>query len=377
MKTLSELGRINTNLEMQKGADEFGRLVHHILRHRGKFAAARIAAREGNPNDVRGLTTRLVDVLKASPAEPAISRQAIQKAAQSAGVLAGSTFADAAVITQGWLNSLASYGVFDRLLADGAMKVIPLQPGTVGAANVAAVAYSIAEGSMKPISRISLTGAATSLSKAHCAVVITQELARSVLLSTTNFINTELSRSLATQVDVQFINNMIVDITPAASAGTSPISVRSDIEWLTRQVRLDSNSRPYIVTTPQICETWSMMSTTTGAPAFPDLGPLGGFVAPGLPVLTSDITAGLVVLINASAIAAASGEVILREFEEAMVQMDDAPTSPPTASTPFVSMWQNNWTGIRAERFFIGQKLRTDATAAILNANSYSSSGSP
>jgi hypothetical protein len=119
------------------------------------------------------------------------------------------------------------------------------------------------------------------------------------------------------------------------------------------------------------------MMNNTGEPCFPELGPLGGFLAPGLPVLTSDITSGYVLLVNASAIAAASGDGSLAQFEQAMVAMDDAPTSPPSASTPFVSMWQQNWTGIRAERFFIAQKLRTDATAAIISSTSYSSQGSP
>jgi hypothetical protein len=369
MKTLRELRQIETN----KDAEDFGRLVHHILRHRGNFSAARIAA-QGNANDVRRLTTRLVDVLKAAPPVREISREAFQKAAASAGTLAGSAFVDAGIITSGWLNTLASFGVFDRMLGD--MVQIPLLLGTVGAPTVGATAYSVAEGSMKPISRITLSGAATNISKCHVALIVTQELARSPLLATTNFISNELRRALATQVDAQFINNMIVDITPAASAGTTPTSVRSDVEWLLRQVRLDANSKPYIVTTPTICETWSMMNNA-GEPAFPDLGPLGGFLAPGLPVLTSDITAGLVALINASAIAAASGDVILQELEEGMVEMNDAPTSPPSASSALVSMWQMNWVGIRAERFFIGQKLRTDATAAIVNANNYSTGGSP
>jgi hypothetical protein len=374
MKTLAELGRINTNLEMQKGADEFGRLVHHILRHDGSFTKARMAAQDNRLNDVRVLTTRLVDILKAAPATREISRQSFQKAAASAGVLTGSAFVDAGIITQGWINSLASFGAFDRMLTD--MVQIPLQSGTVGSANISATAYSVGEASMKPISRISLTGAATNISKVHVALIVTRELARSPLLATTNFISNELRRALATQVDVQFMNNMISDITPAAGSGTSGAAVRSDVEWLLRQVRLDANSKPYIVTTPAICETWSMMNNT-GEPCFPGLGPLGGFLTPGLPVLTSDITAGYVLLINASAIAAAAGDVTLNELEEAMVHMDDAPTSPPTASTPFVSMWQMNWTGIRCERFFIVQKLRTDATAAILSASSYSSGGSP
>jgi hypothetical protein len=300
----------------------------------------------------------LVDVLKAAPATRDFSRESFQKAAASAGVLTGSAFVDAGIITSGWINSLASFGVFDRAVTTNA------------------TAYSIGEASMKPISRISLTGTTTNISKADVALIITRELARSPLLATTNFISNELRRALASQVDVQFMNNMIADITPAGGSGTTGSAVRSDVEWLLRQVRLDANSKPYIVTTPAICETWSMMNNT-GEPAFPLLGPLGGELQPGLPVLTSDITTGLVVLINASAIAAASGDVTLQEFEEAMVNLDDAPTSPPTASTPFVSMWQMNQVGIRAERFFVAQKLRTDATAAILSSTSYSSQGSP
>lgn len=371
---MQKVSQLHTQQEQSKAATDFGRLVHHILRNRGNFANARVAASSKYPNDQRGLTTRLVDVLKAAPPGKEISRQLFQKASQSPGALAGSVFADAGIITSGWINSLASFGAFDRLLPD--MVQIPLLPGTVGAPTIGATAYSVGEASMKPIARITLSGAATNISKVHVALVITEELARSPLLASTNFINNELRRALATQVDVQFMNNMIVDITPASGTGTTASAVRSDVEWLLRQVRLDSNSKPYIVTTPAICETWSMMNNN-GEPAFPLLGPLGGELAPGLPVLTSDITTGLVVLINAAAIAAASGDVVLSEFDQAMVDMNDAPTSPPSASTPLVSMWQMNWSGIRAERFFIGQKLRTDATAAIISSTSYSSQGSP
>src|SRR5262245_60991211 len=98
-KPLEALGRMNTNLEMQKGADDFGRLLHFILRHDGNFSAARLAAASERPNDHLGLTPRLVDILKAAPPEPKFSRQALrQKAAASPSTLAGSVFADAGVI---------------------------------------------------------------------------------------------------------------------------------------------------------------------------------------------------------------------------------------------------------------------------------------
>jgi hypothetical protein len=371
MKTLRELRQVEVN----KDAEDFGRLVHHILRHRGNFSEARVAVSQGNANDMRGLTTRTIEILKAAPPGREISLALFQRAAQSAGTLAGTTaLTDASIIVQGWINSLAAYGIFDKMLPS--MVQVPLQPGTVGAVTVGATAYSVSEGGMKPMSRLTLSGAATAIQKGHVAVTYSQEVARSILLSTTNFVSDELRRALAVNVDSQFIANMISDITPLASSSTTGAGLRSDVEWALRQVRLDPNSKPFIVTTPQICETLSMMSNS-GAPCFPELGPLGGFLAPGLPVLTSDITTGLVVLIDASRIAAASGDVVLQEFTEGSPQMNDAPDSPPSASTPFVSLWQMNEIGIRCERYFLAQKLRTDATAAILSSNSYSSGGSP
>jgi uncharacterized membrane protein (DUF441 family) len=71
-----------------------------------------------------------------------------------------------------------------------------------------------------------------------------------------------------------------------------------------------------------------MLTDQKGVSAFPDLGPQGGFVNQ-IPVLVSDgINAGLVVLIDASSVAAASGELTLSEVEDAILQMDTAPDSP-------------------------------------------------
>jgi hypothetical protein len=86
MKTLRELGALQQQKDMAAGADEFGKLVHYIMRHDGNFSKARVAAQENRLSDVKGLTTRLVDILKAVPPGPEISREIIRKAAQSAGV---------------------------------------------------------------------------------------------------------------------------------------------------------------------------------------------------------------------------------------------------------------------------------------------------
>jgi hypothetical protein len=132
-----------------------------------------------------------------------------------------------------------------------------------------------------------------------------------------------------------------------------------------------------IITTPLICKMWSMLTDSKGVSAFPDLGPLGGSINQ-IPVLVSEgVTAGNVVLVDASGIAAASGDLVLNEFREGMIQLDSAPDSPPSASTNFVSLWQLNLTAIVVERFFVAARLRSDAVAVCSNSNSYQSGNSP
>jgi hypothetical protein len=120
-----------------------------------------------------------------------------------------------------------------------------------------------------------------------------------------------------------------------------------------------------------------MLTDSKGVSAFPDLGPLGGSINQ-IPVLVSEgVTAGNVVLVDGSGIAAASGDLVLNEFREGMMQLDTAPDSPPSASTNFVSLWQLNLSALVVERFFVTARLRSDAVAVCSNSNSYQSGNSP
>jgi valyl-tRNA synthetase len=62
------------------------------------------------------------------------------------------------------------------------------------------------------------------------------------------------------------------------------------------------------------------------------------------------------------------GQVSIDASQEASLQMDTAPDSPATASTTFVSLWQQNQIGIRAERYINWAKRRSTAVAYISNA---------
>ena len=105
------------------------------------------------------------------------------------------------------------------------------------------------------------------------------------------------------------------------------------------------------------------MLADNGVSAFPELGPMGGVINK-IPVIASDgVLSGQVILVDASGIAAAPGEVALQDFHEGNIISDSAPDSPVAASTTVTSLWQSNLAAIMVERFFCCVKLRSDAVA--------------
>jgi hypothetical protein len=137
--------------------------------------------------------------------------------------------------------------------------------------------------------------------------------------------------------------------------------VRYDISLMLSQLTLGQDSRPFIVTNSTVCKRWCMLSDQHGVSAFPDLGPQGGTIN-RIPVLVSDgVGSGLAYLIDASSIGANGGEMVFSEATETSIHFDDAPTSPPTASSAYLSLWQTNQTALKVERHFLIERLRSKA----------------
>ena len=104
-----------------------------------------------------------------------------------------------------------------------------------------------------------------------------------------------------------------------------------------------------------------LTSGAKGDSAFPQFGPLGGEIN-SIPVLVSDcLSSGQVVLVDASGVGAASGDIGLNEISEGTVVLDTVPDSPPSASTNYISLWQMNMRAVVSERF-----LSLFASAAML-----------
>jgi HK97 family phage major capsid protein len=370
MSLVQEVARVNASVETTKAATEFASLAKFILANKG-IGNALVAL------DAKGtrFSPKLGDIVKAGSLG-GISRENLKtKAAQTASGLSGSVFADYSVISQGFVSSLQSFSAFDGMLAS--CVPVPLGTGTVGAVSVGATGYSVSEGSAKPVSRLTITGTQQNPLKCHAIVVITQELAQAPGANALALIGRELRSAVAVTTDAQFLSVLISGLSAATSTGSTAEAVRADISNLLAAVTINQQSRLFILTTPLICKRWSMLTDQHGLSAFPLLTPTGGSIN-GITVLTSDsVSAGNVILADASGIAAASGDVALNEFREGTVQLESAPDSPTSASTNYISLWQLNLTAIMVERFIVAVRLRSDAVALCSNAASYSSGNSP
>jgi len=110
---------------------------------------------------------------------------------------------------------------------------------------------------------------------------------------------------------------------------------------------------------------------------FADLSTRGGGTLAGMPVvissgITHDTSGGSLGIVDAAAIVVAAGDAGVDVSREAAVEMNSTPTSPPTAATVLISLWQHNMTGVKVERFLNWAKARADAAALVTGAD-YSS----
>jgi hypothetical protein len=378
MTIAQQIGALNERHEQMERARDFYSLAGLLLRSDGKLhEASKLAAKAPR-------VSRRVQEILSSPAAPAIFSRAIdprsaaapnftERAAVSALTLDGTAFADYKVAAAGFAGVLSSFGVFDRLLANGMLR-LPMGVFTVGAITVGAVGYTISEGSAKPISSLTITSATADIRKAMAAIAISEELAR-VSEDFDNLLGQALRAACIKAVDEQFIAVATSGAATITSSGSNLAAFLDDLGTALHEIGTDVNSRLFIVMTSKNAEALAILLAETGSPVTA-MTPRGGTIA-GVEVLVSDaLAADTWLLVDATAFAAATGEIALTTLRHGSINMSTTPDSPPTSATHLHSLWQLNQRALVAERFFILEKLRTDAAAVVGSAN-YASGFSP
>jgi len=248
----------------------------------------------------------------------------------------------------------------------------------------------VGEGAPKPVSAMAFDTVNLRWAKAAGIVVLTDELVRFSNPSAEAVVRQDLVAAMAQFLDRQFVDPAVAEVvnvspasitngvTPVPSSGTTAAAFRADLKSMFAgflSANLSTAGGVFLMTQTQALSLGIMLNSL-GQPVFPQMAVDGGTLL-GYTVVTSENIPATgnspadgtpIIFLKADEIMLADdGQVVIDASNQASVQMDSAPDSPPTASTNLVSLWQMNMTGLRAERWINWKKRRAAAVAYISN----------
>lgn len=245
--------------------------------------------------------------------------------------------------SKAFFESLRNDSVFFSMLQAGALRKVPLNV-RLGAITAGAKASIVAEGVSKPISKLT-TSSLTMLApqKATAIICITKEVVDSATAEAESVVAAELRAGVAAAVDAQFISAVKTGATVIAATASMGADLKAAL--LATNLAGPSGSARWIAgaTAAKIAATLDVVRKT---------GPKGGELM-GIPLVVSDSAAAdELILLNGAGVIANASTIDLRQSEQAMLEMSDAPSSPPIAATVSIPLFQMDLRALKAECVF-------------------------
>lgn len=227
----------------------------------------------------------------------------------------------------------------------------------------------VGEGAARPATTLgAFARSSLTLKQVAALAVASNELLADRTLDSENVVLADLLAACAEGLDRAFIdlNNSGDAVTPASVTSTAtPIAYSGalDVDLAAAIQQLaDAGSTlrsAYWIMSSALAGRLALVRDASGALAYPTVGALGGTIA-GLPLITTGAaneadsdSAENIALIDASQISYAEGPPVLRTSQNAMIELDTAPTGdtlvPTAASASFVSMFQCEATALLAQ----------------------------
>jgi HK97 family phage major capsid protein len=290
------------------------------------------------------------------------------KAAASAGTTTDAT----------WAGPLAGYGIASEALTllrgvsilgalEPKMRRVPFHikvpretgPGTGGA--------WIGQGLVTPVTRTAYDTVQQESYKCGVITVLSKELLKISDPDAERTIRETVVNGLASFLDQQFLLptvTLAADLRPAAiTAGATEVVTTGTSA---AQINADLGALLAAVTTPGP-RTW-IMRQGTAARIAATIGGTAAIDVPrtlfGIPLILSANSPAQITLLDPSQILYSDdGAIELSRSENAAIQMDDAPASPPVAATTMVSLFQMNLWAIRAIRWIAYLRAQAGSVA--------------
>ena len=317
----------------------------------------------------------------------------IRRAAMEPGTTTGDTWGD----QLSPINSLAS--AFIELIRPrsilgriSGMRAVPFDVSFPRQTSSAGVSWT-AEGAPVMVSELAFERETFEKSKIGGICVISRELARSSDPAAESLIQRDLADSIATFTDTAFLDPTVAevpDVSPAsiangavsvAATGTTAAAFKNDARALIAAMVAAGGqlASPVWVMTPLTAMSLNLLGVDDR------LGLNGGFLL-GAPVLTGNGVpanpgtgspvsgdGARIYLIDAAEVLMADGGLELSSSGQGALQMNTAPTNPPTASTVTVSLWEEGLTAIKALRYLRWAR-RSAGSVGFIDSSDYGAS---
>jgi HK97 family phage major capsid protein len=241
----------------------------------------------------------------------------------------------------------------------------------------------VGEGLSKPVSALAFDAVTFPFAKVAVIIVITQELARFSSPSAEVLVRDDMGNAIAAALDTTFLSTAapVAGVKPGGigngaatvpSSGNTLAQVTADLAAAMLHIT-EANiplRNPVWIMGPQARMFIATLRDAMGNFAFPTMmnKPFSLF---GIPVIETTYIVGsggpptlstITLLEQSELMVADDGQVMFDASQEASLQMDSAPATPPT---PLVSLWQQNLLGLKAERFMYWQMRRPQAVVEI------------
>jgi len=308
------------------------------------------------------------------------------KAAVAVGTTSDSTWAGPLVVSQPiideFLELLRPRTLLGRIPG---LKQVPFNV-TVPSQTTGGTYGWVGQNKPKPVTKADYSTVTLTFNKVAGIIVLSEELVRLSTPSAEGLVREEMIAGMGAFLDTQF-----VDPSVAVSAGINPASITngaatiasSGVTGAAAKIDLSSRVGVFVAANIPLSESvWLMNEANAfgiglsinglGQPLFPGFNGQDGGRLMGIPVVVSNNVGARIVLVHTpSVLYADEGGVRIDVSREASVQMDSAPTDTVDATTVYLSLWQRNLVGLKAERFITWKLARATSVTYITTASSY------
>jgi HK97 family phage major capsid protein len=234
----------------------------------------------------------------------------------------------------------------------------------------------------KPVTKADYATISVPFAKAAGIIVLTEELVKLSSPSAEALVREEMIGGMSQFLDTQFTDpavTAVANVNPAAITVGASTAAASGVTAAAAKADLSASVAVFTAAgIPLEGSVWLMSDSNAwglsislnalGQPLFPGMTAQGGVLF-GMPVVVSNNVSNRVVLVHAPSILFADeGGVRIDVSREASIQMDSAPTDTVDATTVYISLWQRNLVGLRAERMITWIRARTAAVRYITAA---------